>query len=386
MSHVDSNGALKTEPTRDGSISSIGSTSEPELEPSPLEHTTTPKRKGGRKPIYATSEERKQRNRQAQAAFRERRTEYIKQLETTIKHHEDALQSLQQSHRTAADECLMLRYKNSLLERILLEKGIDIQAELNAKSGSPHAGPTSPLPSAASASKPSPIQRAILNNRAHHHQAQRSNGGRITIHSPPAQPTPPSQLPSPISTSSGVAPHGVLTPPGPHFAAHQRQGPPGGYLGPVHPRQPVSSVDPQAAAMMAVTSAEGGHSGVMSSGYYPGPFQSHIDQLGKHTQSEYDAQADIVDDPYPSEQTAGLGTHRHLFPSKPILPGLVPPSGPRSDQHRAPGTAHPSGGPPFTSPGESGGPVHVRHDEDPFGLWQSMTFPAPLSFPPSSIR
>lgn len=73
--------------------------------------------------IYATSEERKQRNRQAQAAFRERRTEYIKQLETTIKHHEETLQSLQQSHRSAADECLMLRYKNSLLERILLEKG-----------------------------------------------------------------------------------------------------------------------------------------------------------------------------------------------------------------------------------------------------------------------
>lgn len=73
--------------------------------------------------IYATSEERKQRNRQAQAAFRERRTEYIKQLESTIKHHEDTLQNLQNSHRNAADECLMLRYKNSLLERILLEKG-----------------------------------------------------------------------------------------------------------------------------------------------------------------------------------------------------------------------------------------------------------------------
>jgi hypothetical protein len=73
--------------------------------------------------IYATSEERKQRNRQAQAAFRERRTEYIKQLESTIKLHEETLQNLQQSHRSAADECLMLRYKNSLLERILLEKG-----------------------------------------------------------------------------------------------------------------------------------------------------------------------------------------------------------------------------------------------------------------------
>lgn len=73
--------------------------------------------------IYATSEERKQRNRQAQAAFRERRTEYIKQLEETIRVHESNLNNLQAAHRSAADECLMLRYKNSLLERILLEKG-----------------------------------------------------------------------------------------------------------------------------------------------------------------------------------------------------------------------------------------------------------------------
>lgn len=74
--------------------------------------------------IYATSEERKQRNRQAQAAFRERRTEYIKQLEEAIRTHEQHLANLQAAHRQAADECLMLRYKNSLLERILLEKGM----------------------------------------------------------------------------------------------------------------------------------------------------------------------------------------------------------------------------------------------------------------------
>lgn len=74
--------------------------------------------------IYATSEERKQRNRQAQAAFRERRTEYIKQLEIAIRQHEESLQALQSNHRAATDECLMLRYKNSLLERILLEKGV----------------------------------------------------------------------------------------------------------------------------------------------------------------------------------------------------------------------------------------------------------------------
>jgi hypothetical protein len=84
--------------------------------------------------IYATSEERKQRNRQAQAAFRERRTEYIKQLEETIRVHETNLHNLQTAHRSAADECLMLRYKNSLLERILLEKG----NELSLGNSHPH--------------------------------------------------------------------------------------------------------------------------------------------------------------------------------------------------------------------------------------------------------
>ena len=80
--------------------------------------------------IYATSEERKQRNRQAQAAFRERRTEYIKQLEEAIRTHEQNLANLQAAHRHAADECLMLRYKNSLLERILLEKGTFLTSDL----------------------------------------------------------------------------------------------------------------------------------------------------------------------------------------------------------------------------------------------------------------
>lgn len=133
----------KIEPERDHTPSSIESTPERIVDVADASQEPLPpqKRKGGRKPvsedtdswstrdtdgakIYATSEERKQRNRQAQAAFRERRTEYIKQLEATIKQNEETLASLQQSHRTAADECLMLRYKNSLLERILLEKGL----------------------------------------------------------------------------------------------------------------------------------------------------------------------------------------------------------------------------------------------------------------------
>ncbi|KAE9982739.1 hypothetical protein BLS_005481 [Venturia inaequalis] len=195
----------------DGDRSSISSASTPEAEghhddqPHHEEQQQQQKRKGGRKPIYATSEERKQRNRQAQAAFRERRTEYIKQLESTIKLHEENLQNLQQSHRSAADECLMLRYKNSLLERILLEKGIDVQAELRAKGGSPNLGPTRMAVSAAPVSQP--IQRYAVSKYAQNRRSLTgmpkpdgiSPGLPPTI-SPRIQPTPTSHISSPTTS------------------------------------------------------------------------------------------------------------------------------------------------------------------------------------------
>lgn len=140
MANTMSIGKLNTNKNVSGDESVSSSPEDAPAATSGLQDNQPPKRKGGRKPvrvavmhlptcwltwcqIYATSEERKQRNRQAQAAFRERRTEYIKQLEEAIQTHEQNLASLQAAHRSAADECLMLRYKNSLLERILLEKG-----------------------------------------------------------------------------------------------------------------------------------------------------------------------------------------------------------------------------------------------------------------------
>lgn len=70
-----------------------------------------------------TEEARKQRNRDAQAAFRERRIEYIKELEERVKAYSARLRAVEAKRTDSADECLMLRYKNSLLERILLHKG-----------------------------------------------------------------------------------------------------------------------------------------------------------------------------------------------------------------------------------------------------------------------
>ncbi|KAA6408024.1 MAG: hypothetical protein FRX48_08375 [Lasallia pustulata] len=321
MSHVEDKPTLpKIEHSGDGSSSSERSSPEFDEQTFTQENAPVHKRKGGRKPIYATSEERKQRNRQAQAAFRERRTEYIKQLETTIKHHEETLQSLQQSHRSAADECLMLRYKNSLLERVLLEKGIDVQAELSSKTESPHLAPTKVAQPAGN--QPSPVQRAIMNR---HHQARRSlsgmppklvpgyaaaqsrQDGPFPSHSPQLQPTPPSHASSPIGPKSPgfVVQEGMNSPasdaqsqrlvlqqqqnPQPQ---QQRQQP---HLSPrltsqSHPRAYSGIAIPTSDAathLMAHSTAGESRNGVGTdkprpqSGYYPSHFQNHINQLGK---------------------------------------------------------------------------------------------------------
>jgi hypothetical protein len=288
-----------------------------------------------RRKIYATSEERKQRNRQAQAAFRERRTEYIKQLESTIKHHEDTLQNLQNSHRNAADECLMLRYKNSLLERILLEKGasrpptrrgtplhsalltpssigIDVQAELRAKTGSPNLGPTrAPVPTTASPNQPPLQQRAMLNRQ----QQRRSIGGPpkpegphglpmiqpdggLPNRSPLSQPTPGSHLSSPAMSatrSPNFLPQGTSVSPNFGPISHQQQQlrpqpPRSNYTPMMGPQRPslITNQPPShglssastgsGASVMTQSSASNGHSS-----YYTPPFTDHMNQLGKLT-------------------------------------------------------------------------------------------------------
>ena len=47
----------------------------------------------------------------------------MKKLETTIKRKDETIEDLERRHRSAADECLTLRYKNSLIERVILHYG-----------------------------------------------------------------------------------------------------------------------------------------------------------------------------------------------------------------------------------------------------------------------
>ncbi|KAF2817591.1 uncharacterized protein BDZ99DRAFT_470572 [Mytilinidion resinicola] len=349
-----------------------------------------------RRKIYATSEERKQRNRQAQAAFRERRTEYIKQLETTIKHHEDALQNLQQSHRSAADECLMLRYKNSLLERILLEKGIDVQAELRAKTSSPNLGPTrAPASTVASPNQP-PIQRAIMNR---HQQARRSIGasggsqkpegvhglpvlqpdGALPNRSPLSQPTPSSHLSSPSTTATRspnfVPQIGSAISPNFGPVGHQQQ-----HLRPQQP--PRSQYTPLLAPQRpSVITNHAPSSGLSSA--------STIDSVS--TEQEYDEQADMLDDQDPSDQSAGPGPFPQTFPPSTQMQqqSMQPPmqnaaQNPANQRYQSPAAMQPAdangAGAVFGTMNHLFDPYDPMLDADPFGLSASMHFPTQFTY------
>ncbi|OAA80679.1 bZIP transcription factor, bZIP-1 [Akanthomyces lecanii RCEF 1005] len=330
---------------REESEDSAGSTPEGErnpVTPIPTE-PVQPKRKGGRKPIYATSEERKQRNRQAQAAFRERRTEYIKQLEETIQVHETNLHSLQTAHRNANDECLMLRYKNSLLERILLEKGIDVHAELQAKTGSPTLGPTH-MPQ--NMVQPPSLHRPIMNRARKSVSAlapkvEASNTAMTGVKaetSPKTHPTP-----SPSNTGSAFSPTTE------HAAIKANAG--------NGPRSQMPAILTGAAGQPLRSGS------VVSSGapFYSAPaFHSHLDQL----EHEYDHHGDMMQD---SELDHGHGGEPfpHSFSGNDNM--IVSPTN-ATASHQIPGS-----GPGFSSMSQL---LEQNMDWDPFGLSASMNFPA----------
>ncbi|OAG34475.1 hypothetical protein AYO21_11384 [Fonsecaea monophora] len=370
--------ASTPEPTDEAGGDEVHSSKEP---------APAPKRKGGRKPIYATSEERKQRNRQAQAAFRERRTEYIKQLETTIQHHEETLQNLQQSHRAAADECLMLRYKNSLLERILLEKGIDVQAELALK-GSPTLRPHRAPPMTGQAS---PMQKAMLSR---HQTRPRTTmappiqtvnppplvgGKRNFAGSPTAQPTPPSQHSSPSTARSpGFALPGGMTSPAMEMATQQpQQQLQGRTLPPPHRSSFLAQPRHQGHVMSGPSTTQAYPPRSQHESYYPASFQKHYTQLGKLTQQEYDAQASIMDD----IDADDVDTDSFIPNFR--LPPTTTTAGMSMGMQASPPTT--------TSAASDGGggmidPYDPMLDADPFGLTASMHFPNPYPYPPTHSR
>lgn len=194
--------------------------------------------------------------------------------------------------------------------------GIDVQAELQVKTGSPALGPSYHPTTAA----PSPLQRTAMNRqharRSGQVMAPRALQGSVLAHpahnevtfsarSPPGGPTPSSHTSSPSAfsvKSPGMMPTtDTLTPPlsatqglGP--VQSQVQGQPQQY----RPQQPQHRAQyamqqppqrptppPQYSGSSGMSSATSGSTrvGVMTggsnNGYYTTPFQKHIDQLGK---------------------------------------------------------------------------------------------------------
>lgn len=72
--------------------------------------------------MYNTLETRKQKNREAQASYKNHQTMLVKHLRNSNEHLGKEIRELQQIHVVTREKCLLLRYKNSLLERILFEK------------------------------------------------------------------------------------------------------------------------------------------------------------------------------------------------------------------------------------------------------------------------
>ncbi|KAF2484222.1 hypothetical protein BDY17DRAFT_295230 [Neohortaea acidophila] len=423
----------KLDPAGENTPSSIDSSPEPEAGAEASQEPVQPqKRKGGRKPIYATSEERKQRNRQAQAAFRERRTEYIKQLEATIKQNEDTLTTLQQSHRTAADECLMLRYKNSLLERILLEKGIDVQAELALKTGSPTLSFQHPGANIPQIPAQPQLQRTAMQRQHARRSGQflpklapgSSTSDSAVQRGSPARPTPSSHASSPSAMSVKspmVMQAGVGTPPTsaglgqpqqqqlpafPRVAqpqsqflqlspSLQRPGAPPHFHSTqsVHSSMSTGSRQSIGTPMSAGLVNPGGEQPT-SQQLYADPFHKHMNRL----EQEYDAQQSrsMLDPSDPEDlsnpaQSRLQGRYPQSYDQQAPQPGDYFPHGmsmppdqqqmttQQQQQMQATGHGHPLDG-QIPTMEEMIDPNDPMLDADPFGLSASMHYPTSYSF------
>jgi len=117
--------------------------------------------------------------------------------------------------------------------------------------------------------------------------------------------------------------------------------------------------------------------------YYPSTFQNHIDQL----EQEYDAQADMIDDQDPSDQSAGPGPYPAPFSSNMHHVGQHPIAGQnlQGQQQPIPHSGD-TNGPVFGAMNQLYDPFDPNLDADPFGLSASMHFPTQLSFETSSMR
>lgn len=154
----------------------------------------------------------------------------------------------------------MLRYKNSLLERILLEKGIDVTAELRAFAQYDDTSRAAPAP-------PQPMPQAIPRQQQpiQQHPALRPMHGPIIQKRPSINPPPDALY---IKTSPLLRP------------THSRTSSPSIAI-PTPPDQSAFQM-PQSVVTTPTAPQDFPHPGIpMGQSFYPSPFQSHMEELGK---------------------------------------------------------------------------------------------------------
>lgn len=192
----------------------------------------------------------------------------------------------------------MLRYKNSLLERILLEKGnvavdfplffsyinprvgIDVQAELKSKADSACMGPNSIPPSGIS--HQFPLQRSAINRPSHSRRSITGPSSKSSQKSPSSSNGITKELPR-IHGRRYSMTHAMST----KTSGIISQSPPKGRL---HaPRRHSGLINSTSApALKIITNnsrpgsrdSENGSTSAAHSAYYTSPFQTHIEQLG----------------------------------------------------------------------------------------------------------
>lgn len=201
----------------------------------------------------------------------------------------------------------MLRYKNSLLERILLEKGghtilmrwefthgnvgIDVQAELKSKTDPQHITPNLP---ASAAAQPSPMQRAVTNRHNRTRRAGSTTGARgpksqssqtsvMSDQSIRSHPTPPLTTSSPVKAKSSMSSlqsgfSGGIYPPPPLKPRRPSHGASG--LHSPNISGPLSG--PPRKSNGASKGGDMGSTPGSLPGYYAPTFRSHIEQLGMY--------------------------------------------------------------------------------------------------------
>ncbi|KAG2174371.1 hypothetical protein INT43_004394 [Umbelopsis isabellina] len=84
-----------------------------------LENSISKRKQVGRHRIF-TNEQRKDRNRLAQAAFRERRSQYTKELESVVEDLETIIKELQESNRATSRQLDEVKEENGNLRQLAL--------------------------------------------------------------------------------------------------------------------------------------------------------------------------------------------------------------------------------------------------------------------------